>query len=175
MANGFKINKSAIRRMTQEIEKEFAKNPVRVPLEADSTGIFPQAATTVNNYNGPVVTVNGNHAQIAWGNDNAEQTQNQVAQIAPGYEELARLITDLLANLSVFALDEDDKEDTLSSAEQVLGEVVKEQPNPAVIRRGLTMLKGVLAPIATGVTRAVTDESSEAARGFIDALGSVLP
>lgn len=33
MAN-IKINKQAIRKMSREMEREFAKNPVRVPLEA---------------------------------------------------------------------------------------------------------------------------------------------
>jgi hypothetical protein len=33
--HGFKINHAAIRQMTQEIEREFAKNPVRVPIELE--------------------------------------------------------------------------------------------------------------------------------------------
>lgn len=34
MASGLKINKQAVREMSREIEREFAKNPVRVPLDA---------------------------------------------------------------------------------------------------------------------------------------------
>lgn len=66
MAGEFKINKQAIRKMTQEIEKEIAKNPVRVPLEADPTGMTFPATSVTNNYHGPVVTVNGDNAQLAW-------------------------------------------------------------------------------------------------------------
>jgi hypothetical protein len=36
--SGFKIDRNAIKRMTQEIEREFARNPVRVPLETSSPG-----------------------------------------------------------------------------------------------------------------------------------------
>ena len=68
MAGGFKINKQGIRKMTRDIEREFAKNPVKVPLEADPGAVSLPAATTVHNYHGPVVTVSGYHAQIAWGN-----------------------------------------------------------------------------------------------------------
>jgi len=173
VANGFKINKSAIRKMTQEIEREFAKNPVRVPLEADPTSVFPRSATTVNNYHGPVVTVNGDNSQIAWGNVRSEQTQNPVEQIAPGFVELARLITDLLANLDVLGLDKEDTEEARTNAETVLTELVKIDPSTNVIKRGLTMLKGLLAPVATGIGVVVTEESSEAARRLIDALGTV--
>ena len=36
MANsGFKINKAGIRQFTRELERELAKHPVRIPVEAD--------------------------------------------------------------------------------------------------------------------------------------------
>lgn len=148
MASGFKINKQGIRMMTREIEREFAKNPVQVPLEADPRAVSLPSATTVHNYHGPVVTVSGDHAQIAWGNGEVQQTQNRVEQVAPGYEELARLVTDLLANLANFNLDDAEEAEIRSNAENVLGEVVKVERDQGVIKRGLTMLKGILAPVA---------------------------
>lgn len=50
MANEFKINKQAIRRTSRELEKEFAKNPVRVPVHADPTlkGLFAPIAAGVS-------------------------------------------------------------------------------------------------------------------------------
>lgn len=36
VASGFKINKHAIKKLTQEIEREFAKHPVRIPLSGDA-------------------------------------------------------------------------------------------------------------------------------------------
>lgn len=175
MAKGFEINKRAIRKMTQDIEREFAKNPVKIPLEADTSGVHLPAAATVNNYHGPVVTVTGDNAQIAWENDNVSQTQNRVEQIAPGYEDLARLVTDLLANLDTLALEGTDAEDVRANADAVLGEVVKEKPDQSAIKRGVTMLKGLLAPVATGIGAAVTAESAETARQVIEGLANSVP
>ncbi|GAA1484699.1 hypothetical protein [Brachybacterium fresconis] len=175
MANGFKINKQAIRKMSREIEREFAKNPVRVPLQAEHSAVSLPAATTVNNYNGPVVTVNGDHAQLAWDNQNVTQTQEHSEQVAPGYEQLAQLLTDILASLSSFQLDETDGAELRENANLVLQEVVKSEPDQGIVRRGVTLIKGLLAPISAGLGKAATEETAEAAREVIDALGTSLP
>lgn len=175
MASGFKINKQAIRQMTREIEKEFAKNPVRIPLEASSSGIRNSSATTVNNYHGPVVTVTGDHAQIAWGNATSNQNQERVEQIAPGFEKLAGTIAELLTRLETIGLDDEDSKEIRSNADEVLKEVVKDNPSPTVIRRGLIMIKGLLAPLSAGASKVATEESAKAARSIIEALGDVFP
>jgi len=174
VAGGFKINRQGIQQITRELEREFARHPVRVPIEADPSDVTWAPAVTVNNYHGPVVTVTGDHAQLAWNNDTVNQTQDRVEQIAPGYEDLARTLTDMLANLTVLGLG-DDEADARDNAEDVLNEIVKETPDASVIKRGLTMVKGLLAPIATGVRLAVTAESTEAAQHVIQALGNNLP
>ena len=174
MASGFKINKQGIRNMAREIEREFAKNPVRVPLTMDANGVALPAATTVNNYNGPTVTVTGDYAQIAWGNSDVKQTQ-QTQQIAPGYENLARLLTDLLASVDSFGLSAEDVDEVRESAGSVLSEVVTGEPRPSFVKRGVTMIKGLLAPIAAGASKAVTEETAEATRQVIEALGNSLP
>lgn len=84
MASRFKIDKQGIHQMSRDIEREFAKHPVRVPLEADPETVSLPSAATVNNYHGPMVTVNGDHAQIAWDNKEVDPTQDRVEQIAPG-------------------------------------------------------------------------------------------
>mgnify|MGYP003414671679 FL=1 len=175
MASGFKINKQGIRQMTREIEREFAKNPVRVPLQADSTGVQLPPATTVNNYNGPVVTVTGDHAQVAWNNHDVTQSQEKIEQVAPGYEELADLVTRLLASLPSLTLDPDDETEAPDTSETILREVVKAEPDRGIVKRGVTMLKGLLAPVSSGVSKAVTQESADLARQMIESLGSALP
>lgn len=175
MAGGFKINKQAIKKMSRDIEREFAKHPVRVPLEADHRGVSLPAATTVNNYHGPVVTVNGDHAQVAWGNRDVQQDSDASEQVAPGYEQLAQLLTDMLASLSRLGLGEPDAADLRETAEDVLREVTHEEPNPGTVRRGVTFIKGLLAPVAAGLGKAVTQETTDAAREVIDALGTMLP
>lgn len=169
------INKRAIRKLTSDLQREFDKNPIRVPVETDMSGVGFQPAATVNNYHGPVVTVSGDNAQIAWDNDSVNQTQSRVNQIAPGYEQLAQLVTDMLANLSNFKLSEGDAGDVRESADTVLGEVIKEQPDQGVVRRSVNMVKGLFAPIAVGVAAGVSAEATEAARALIEALGASLP
>lgn len=175
MANGFKINKQAIRTMSREIEREFAKNPVRVPLEADHNALSLPVATTVNNYHGPVVTVNGDHAQLAWDNQSVTQVQTHIEQVAPGYEQLAQLLTDILASLSTFQLDEPDRSELRENAHLVLQEVVKSEPDQGIVRRGVTLIKGLLAPVSAGLGKAATEETADAARQVINALGASLP
>lgn len=174
VADGFKINKQAIRKMTREMEKEFAKNPVRVPVRAEpSQTRFPSATTVTNNYHGPVVTVHGDNAQLAWDTQTVNKTQNR--DIAAGFEDLAKVLTGLLASLSAFNLPDDEAEDVQSTAEMLLGEVVREEPDNGMIKRGVTMLKGLLAPVATGVGTAVSVESAELAKTVIEGLGRSLP
>lgn len=174
MASGFKINKAGIRAMAREIEQEFAKNPIRVPLTTDTSGVLTPGAS-ITTYNGPVVTVNGNDAQIAWGNDAVTQTNSRVDTIAPGYEEFARIVTALLANIDQFPLDALAADDARENGELALAEVVKTSPDPGILRRAITMIRGVLAPVAAGLSEAVTDETAEAARKVIDAIGAALP
>ncbi|MGW4330007.1 hypothetical protein ACWEKR_29440 [Nocardia sp. NPDC004573] len=173
MASGFEINHEGIRRMAREIEKEFAKYPVRVPLQTTVDGIHP-AVANVTNYNGPIVTVNGNHAQIAWNNSTVNQGQARNDQVAPGYEKLATTLAELLAGLPSFPLTDEDSAEVRANAETVLAEVVNEEPDKGIIKRGVTMIKG-FSPIAAGISDAATEEGAEVARDFIHALGEALP
>lgn len=175
MASGFKSNKQGIRQMAREIEREFAKNPVHVPLQADSTGVHLPPAMTVNNYNGPVVTIVGDHAQVAWNNHDVTQSRETTEQVAPGYEELADLVTRLLASLPSLTLDPDDDTAALATSETILRAVVKTEPDRGIVKRGVTMLKGLLAPVSSGVGKAVTEESADLARQMIESLGNALP
>lgn len=172
MGKGFEINENAIRRMTREIQREFDKNPIHIPLEAEAPGTaFPSAVT--NNYHGPVVTIHGNNAQLAWDNETATQTHNQT--ITPGYEELAKAVTGMLASLPALGLPKDDELEAKSAAESVLGEVIKDEPDQNRIKQGITMLKGLLAPVATGVGEAISAESADLATTLIHSLGTTLP
>lgn len=175
MTSGFKINKQGIRKMTQQLEREFAKNPVRVPLQAEFSGMQIPAATTVNNYNGPVITVTGDHAQLSWNNGDVTQMQSTTEQVAAGCEELADLVTRLLASLPLLGLDADDESEVCATSETILHEVVKPDPDRGVLKRSITMLKGLLAPIASGISKAVSQESADMANQLIESLGNVLP
>ena len=79
------INRAGIAQMMREIQREFDKHPVKVPVESDrlSTG-----TTTI--FNGPVLHGDANGAQLAWGNETV--TQHREEQVAPGYEILAQAL-----------------------------------------------------------------------------------
>ena len=175
--SGFKINREGIRRMSRELEREFAKHPVRVPIEADAQGgaWTVRSATTVNNYHGPVVTVNGDGTQLAWNSTSVHQSHERVEQVAAGYEDLAQIITDLLANVDRLSLTEVDVEDLRSNADAVLQQVTTEDPDQGAIRRAVMMIKGLLAPVGVGVGDAVTDQTAELASEVIEAIGRALP
>ena len=175
MANGFDIDEQGIREVSRELEREFAKCPIRVPLETDCRAASLPAATTVNNYNEPVVTVNGDHARLAWGNQNVAQAQAHSHQVTSGYERLAQLLADILASLPSFQLNENDGAELRESANIILREVVKPEPDQSIVRRSITLIKGLLALIGIGLGRAATEKTAEAAREVIEVLGMSLP
>ncbi|WKG13601.1 DUF1508 domain-containing protein (plasmid) [Nocardia sp. PE-7] len=138
----------------------------------------PSVVNVTHNYHGPVVqqTGDGNSAQLAWNNTGTvNQGQANTEQIAPGYEQLATVITDLLANLPVVGFDDPDEADVRETAETLLTEVTQSEPNQTLIRRGVAALKGYLAQIAHGAAEAVTEEASEVARSTIEGLSAALP
>lgn len=178
MASGFKINKQAIAQMTRELEREFNKNGgIRINVEADASGV-PNGLGTYNNYSGPVLISHGDHAQIAFGNRDVNQSQNNTAEVTPGFEDLAAVLATLLQQLSDVALDDDDKATAQEVGEQLLTEVTQPEPDRGVLRRGITALKGVLAPIAAGLSagvgQAVNDETQEWAHKGLELLQGVV-
>lgn len=171
MAKGFEINPRGVRQLQKAIEKEFAKNPVKVPIVADAPTVRGARAAVVNNYHAPVVTVNGDNAQVAFDNESVAQNQARVENVAEGYAELAKVVGDIWRLAPQLHLEEDDEQILIESAEQVLNAVTAESPDDGLIRRGITMLKGVLAPIVTGVKAGVSAEATDAVRGAYEALG----
>lgn len=175
MGKGVSINKQAIAKMQRDLQREFDKHPIRVPINADPpTGFAGTPSSTVNHYHAPVVTVNGDHAQVAWGDGTITQGQGDVSQVTAGYETLARISADVLAKRDALALSAEDSEDLRDTAEAVLAEVVKPEPDKGVLRRGATMLRGLLASAATGLNQAITAETAKFARDAIDALGKAV-
>jgi hypothetical protein len=175
--SGFKINREGIRRMSKEIEREFAKHPIRVPIEAEPQGpAWPlPSATTVNNYHGPVVTVNGDGTQLAWSSGSVQQSHEAIEQVAPGYEDLAQIITDLLANVTRLPLSDADLGELRSNADAVLQQVTTDKPDRSIVGRAVTMIRGLLVSAAEGIGDSVSDESAEMASEVIDAIGRAMP
>ena len=144
MVSKVSINKQAIAKMQRDLQREFDEHPIRVPINAEPPESFGQpATTTVNHYHAPVVTINGDRAQFAWGAGEIRQDQGAVSQVTPGYEEVARLTAEVLAKLDEFVLTSDEAQDARDNGELLLAEVVKPDPDKSLLRCAATMLRGV--------------------------------
>lgn len=170
--SGFKINKQAIERMTREIQREFDKHPISVPVQAHSPEL-QERGTTV--YNGPVVNVHGDRAQISWGNRDVYQGRTEQQEIAPGFEAITQALVSTLGHLAEVGLDEEERSTAEQAANEVLGEVTKGHPDSGVVKRGVAVVKGILAPLALGVRAGVSDSAREWAKTAVEQLTSTLP
>lgn len=132
-----------------------------------------QHPTVINNYHGPVVTNHGDHAQIAWAAKNITQNSHHTKNIAPGFEEFAERLTEILASVDASELEDSDKEKFRTIAEEVLQETTEKDPNPSVLSSGVDRLKGTLAVIALGVQQGITAESQELAQHGIESLSQL--
>lgn len=186
MASGYRVNKQVIRRMTRDIQRELDRNPVEVPVRAEPLGshvrrdarwnlVQDPATQIVNNY-GPVVTVNGDHAQVAWGDGSITQGQT-VEKITPGFEALAQIVAEILEAAANVDLTESERDEFTQEATAVLKETTKESPENSVVRRSVRALMGFLAPTAAaraGAEKAVTDEAAQQAAQWIEQLGTAI-
>lgn len=151
MTTRVSINKSAIAKMATDIQREFDRHPIRVPIHADAPVLSkPPDGSVV--YNGPVVNIDGDRAQVAWGT-NVTQTQN-VDTVAPGFEALAAAVGEVLKQLPNIGIPAADLQDAEDAAHEILAEVTHIAPSQGKIRRALNAIKGVLAPVASGVAAA---------------------
>ncbi|MFE7318276.1 hypothetical protein ACFU7T_35045 [Streptomyces sp. NPDC057555] len=129
----------------------------------------------VNNYDGPVFNAEVSGAQFAWNNNTVTQNQQNNSTVASGFEALAEQVTDLLRQLPQAGLADQDREDAESAAREVLESIA--QPGPPEegrLRRALAMLKGALAPVATGVVAGTAVGAEEWARTAIEGLTGIV-
>ncbi|PWB98190.1 hypothetical protein [Homoserinimonas hongtaonis] len=108
----------------------------------------PQGRSDSQIIHGNAIIVSGNHVNIATDNGLIDQSTNTVS---PGYEELARTVKDVLDLLEATAgLDEDELVAAQEAAASVLSEIVKPEPDKAVLKKLFPTLRGVLQSAATG-------------------------
>jgi hypothetical protein len=130
---------------------------------------------TVNNYEGPVFNAPASGNQFAWNNETVTQNQRNDSTVAPGFEALAQLVTDLLRQLPQAGLADHDREDAESAAREVLATVTRpDPPEEGRLRRALAMLRGALAPVATGVVTGTAVGAQEWARTAIEGLTGIV-
>ncbi|WP_435121247.1 hypothetical protein [Amycolatopsis thermoflava] len=173
---GSGINKRAIQKFTRDLQREFDRQgPIRVAVEADLPELPPVGTGTTVNYNGPVFNGDVSGAQIAWGNHVVTQNQqNDSSAVAAGYEQLAKLVTDLLQQLPQVGLDEQDRQDAEEAANEVLTQITDSAPEPGKLRRAVTALRGVLAPVAAGLVTGAASGAEEWAKAAITGLTGIV-
>lgn len=173
MASGFKINSSAIRNMTQEIQREFNKNPIQVPVRADNPSL-----RRGDTYNGPVINIQGDNAQVAWGNRDVAQSNTITvsSDIAAGFEPLSEAVVRILEGIRASGLESEDIAAVEEAGKDILHEVTKAQPEHGSIKRSVTYIKGLIAPLVTRVAEAAADGAGEGAHDWaataVEALGA---
>ena len=125
----------------------------------------------VHRYDGPVFNGNVSGSQMAWNNETVTQNQQLNNTVAPGFEALATLVTDLLRQLPRAGLADREREDAETAAQEVLAEITGPQsPEPGRLRRAVTLLKGALAPVATGLAAGTAVGPQEWAQSAIRGL-----
>jgi hypothetical protein len=176
MAGSFKPDKRGLDRLQKELQRELDKRPVRVRIEGDrrarrAAGWAPVQQVT---YTGPVFQGDVRGAQLAWA-DHGDITQQQMITktVSPGYEDLAEVIAELRSKIDDLGLAEEEHEDAIAHADEVLAEIVKTEPEHGRLRRALRALAGILKPIATGAAAGVSQAVQEWTKAVVDRL--VLP
>ncbi|MEV5973739.1 hypothetical protein [Streptomyces sp. NPDC051921] len=131
-----------------------------------------RGAQTVHHYDGPVINGPVSRSQFAWGNESVTlNQQNNGDSVAPGYEELAALVRDVLRQLPAAGLGAQDTADAQVAAEEVLEQIAgPDAPEPSRLRRAVALLRGALAPVATGVAAGATVGAQQWAVAAIEGL-----
>lgn len=159
------INEKAVARLMDNLQNEFDKHRITVPVNAEVT---PAAAQTVTNYNGPIYLTTGDNAQVAFGSGST-QARSDIQTVAPGYEKLAEAVTALVEHLD-HHLSPDEAQAARYTAGEVLREVTSPAPERAVVKKLITGLKGLLASLAVGAGQEISAEGVAWAREFVERL-----
>jgi hypothetical protein len=173
MTSGFKVNKQGIAKMMREIQREVNRHPVTVPVQAEPPTSAPwvaRAASEVTNIYGPVILGDANGAQLAWGNQSVSQVQNGAQTIASGFEDIAAAVAQVVLEIPGSGLEDEAQERMAEPASEVLNEVVEAEPDKGKIRAAVDRIKGVLAPVALGLSRGAGDGAAEWAKTAISQL-----
>ncbi|MEV8588673.1 hypothetical protein AB0424_17240 [Streptomyces sp. NPDC051180] len=117
---------------------------------------------------GPVFHGSVSRSQFAWNNETVSQNQRNDGTVAPGYEELAERVGDILRRLPEAGLAEQDRQEAREAAEEVLAEITGPEPvEPGRLRRALALLRGALATgVASGAAAGTQQWALEAIGGL---------
>jgi hypothetical protein len=131
-----------------------------------------ETATNTSTYHGPVFHGDVNGAQLAWNNNSVTQNNNRIEQVAPGYEALAKAMTEVMSLVPGMNLSVEGHEDVEAASNEIVAEIVRDEPRPGPIRRALTVLRtrftAIAAAGAAGAGVGVGEAAQEAAHRAIE-------
>ncbi|HEY3878999.1 MAG TPA: hypothetical protein VGM12_10415 [Trebonia sp.] len=156
------INKQEIARMMRDMQKEFDRHPIRVPVQADLPELPDISHGTTVTYNGPVIYGNAKGAQLAWNNGAVSQSHaGEPQQITEGFEALATVVAEILRQLPATGLSGEDQAIAAEAGNEILAQITQPVPEHGKLKRAAATLRGVLVQLAiaaeTGVGQAVTE------------------
>jgi len=131
-----------------------------------------EPTATTSTYNGPVFHGDVSGAQLAWNNKSVTQNNTRIEQVAPGYEALAKAMTEVMSLVPAMKLSLEGQEDVEAASNEIVAEIVRDEPRPGPIRRAITVLRtrftAIAAAGAAGVGVGVGDAAQEAAHRAIE-------
>ncbi|MCA1186184.1 MULTISPECIES: hypothetical protein [unclassified Saccharopolyspora] len=139
---------------------------------ADGSADAPLNSVATNIYNGPVINIAGNQAQLSWEDVRHPGTRNE--QTALDFEQLASSVLLTMRNLHSCELGETDLTIAESTGRDVLEEAARPEPNSGRIQRGLAALRALLGPLATGAAEGAEEGARELARTAVGQLNSLI-
>jgi hypothetical protein len=173
---GFEINKRGIEQFTRELQQEFDKHPIRMDVRTDLPQLPDIRPGTTTIYNGPVILGSADGAQLAWNNDSVSQSQSEQPQhIAAGFEALAQVVIEVLQQLPAAGLCEEDQVNAAEAGNEILAQLTETVPDAGKVKRALTLLRGVLAPLVVAAGTGVAQGVAEWAKAAIEHLTSLVP
>jgi hypothetical protein len=95
--------------LTRRIQAKFDEHPIWLDVRAGDDNVVRSGTTTI--YNGPVFHGGASGAQLAWGNHKVSQTAANRADVAPGFEALAKAVVLTLEGLGAAGLSDEALQD----------------------------------------------------------------
>lgn len=120
---------------------------------------------SATHYYGPVVTVNGDGAQVGLATG-----KGKVKQVAPGYEELARALEAMSRHLPQLGLPLDDLTEVWKARDEVLNAVTEPEVDAGLLKRATQWLKGLLTPVVVSAASGVSDAAHDSVQHAVTSL-----
>ncbi|GAA2863860.1 hypothetical protein Acy02nite_72320 [Actinoplanes cyaneus] len=128
--------------------------------------------TSQNNY-GPMIQGNVQGSQFIWQNGTANNNQVGGSPVAAGYESVAEVVAEVLAQLPRLGLPAEEAEGARDSAGEILAEVSSTAPNRSRVVRSLAALRGFLLPILNQAAAGAGAGAHDLAKTALDRLQHV--